>query len=105
MASQHLQPPPPSTLDFRTPDEWPHWKRRFEQFYIASGLSTEGGEKQVSALLYCMGENTKETMRSTRITPDEKKYYQTVVDKSDVFLSRPNSIVAFRRRMKLSSSL
>ena len=44
----------------------------------------------MSALLYCMGEDTKETLRSTRITPDKKKYYQTVVDKSDVFLSRPN---------------
>ena len=59
----------------------------------------------MSALLYCMGEDTEETLRSTRITPNEKKYYQTVVDKYDAFLSGPNSIVAFRRRMKLSSSL
>ena len=67
MASLNLQPP--SALDFRTPDEWPHWKRRFEQFRIASGLSAEGGEKQVSELLYCMGEDMEETLRSTRITP------------------------------------
>ena len=67
MASLNLQPP--SALDLRTLDEWPHWKRRFEQFRIASGLSAEGGEKQVSELLYCMGEDMEETLRSTRITP------------------------------------
>ena len=42
MASVRLQPP--SSFDFKTPDEWPWWKRRFEQFRLASGLSAEDDE-------------------------------------------------------------
>ena len=85
---------PPSAFDFRTLDEWPHWKHRFEQFRIASGLSAEGGEKQVSALLYCMGEDVEETLRSTRITPDEKKHYQTVVDTSDAYFKVWQNVIS-----------
>ena len=34
-----LQPPQPFRFD--TSDEWPKWRRRFEQFCVASGLSKE----------------------------------------------------------------
>lgn len=37
----------------KDPDSWPRWKRCFQQF---PGLSKEPDEKQVSTLLYCMGE-------------------------------------------------
>ena len=37
---------------FRSPDERPHWKKRFQQFRLASGLSEDGNTKQVSTLLY-----------------------------------------------------
>ena len=53
MASIRLQPPSP--FDFRTPDEWPHWKQRFEQFHQASVLTAEDNSRQISTLLYCMG--------------------------------------------------
>ena len=55
MASLRLQPP--ASFDFKEPDAWQKWKRRFEQFRQASGLGAEGDEKQVSTLLYCMGED------------------------------------------------
>ena len=55
MTSLHLQPPGP--FDFKSPDGWLKWKRRFEQYRHASGLSSEGSEeRQVSTLLYCLGE-------------------------------------------------
>ena len=54
MADSRLVPPQP--FDFRKPDEWPRWLRRFEQYRVASGLSTEDEEKQVNTLLYCLGE-------------------------------------------------
>ena len=39
MAGIHFQPP--EKFDFKQPDEWPCWLKRFEQFQIASGLSEE----------------------------------------------------------------
>ena len=54
---------------------WPRWKRRFEQFSIASGLAAEATVKQVSTFLYCMGEEAEEGLLSTRITKAERKVY------------------------------
>ena len=49
MADSCLVPPQP--FDFRKPDEWPRWLRRFEQYRVASGLSTEDEEKQVNTVI------------------------------------------------------
>ena len=40
-----LSPPPPFPFD--SPDLWPKWKRRFEQYRIAAGLSKEREERLV----------------------------------------------------------
>ena len=40
----------PSPFNFQRPDEWTKWKRRFECFRSASGLSKESETQQVSAL-------------------------------------------------------
>ena len=45
----------PESFDFKRPDGWTKWKRRFEQFRHASNLALEGDLRQVSTLLYCMG--------------------------------------------------
>ena len=57
MASARLQPPEP--YDFKRPDDWPKWRRRFEQFRSASGLFKENEPQQVNTLLYCLGEDAK----------------------------------------------
>ena len=41
MATFRLQPPAP--FSFKSPDEWPKWKKSFEQFQAASGLNAEAG--------------------------------------------------------------
>jgi hypothetical protein len=43
----------PEPFDFKTPDEWPRWKERFQQFRDAAGLSEEAEPKKVNTLLYC----------------------------------------------------
>ena len=73
MASVRLQPP--AAFDFKQPDEWSRWKKRFNQFRIASGLSTEDDKQQVSRLLYCMGENADEILSSTNISEDDRQKY------------------------------
>ena len=39
MASRRLEPP--ALFPFSHPDEWPQWKRLFEQFKLVLGLSAE----------------------------------------------------------------
>ena len=53
MYNVSLQPLPP--FNFSSPDEWPKWRQRFEQFHVVSGLHKEDEETQVSTLLYCLG--------------------------------------------------
>jgi len=64
---------PPAAFNFRKPDEWPQWLKRFEQFQLASGLSKEKHEvKQISILLYCLGEEAESVLASTHITLEER---------------------------------
>ena len=52
----------------RGPHVRPKWKRRFQQFHLASGLAGDSEEKQVSTLLYCLGEGAEDRLASTTIS-------------------------------------
>ena len=77
MAQLNLLPPEP--FDFRNPDDWPRWKRRFEQYRVAAGLTADSEGKQVNALLYCLGEEAEAVLNSTNAGADDKAKYDTVV--------------------------
>lgn len=69
MANLRFQPPNP--FNFHKPDEWAKWKRQYEQFRMASGLANEGETRQVSTLLYCMGEEAEDVLTSTEISDEQ----------------------------------
>ena len=94
MTTVHLQPPQP--FDFSRPDEWCRWKRRFEQYRCASGLKGETEERQVSTLLYCLGETAEDTLNSTGISERERSTYNSVLTKFDDFF-RVRKNVIFER--------
>ena len=102
MASYNASLSPPAAFPFDTPDLWPKWKRRFEQYRVASGLSKEAEERQVSTLLYCLGEEAEDILVSTNISDDHRKQYEAVLLKFDNFFRvRKNVIierVKFNRR-------
>ena len=100
-----LQPPNP--FDFKRPDEWPKWKRRFEQYFHASGLAASKDEaRQVGTLLYCLGEEADNVLSSTNIFIEKRGKYSDVMTKlDDYFKVRKNVIfkqVRFNRRNQLS---
>ena len=78
MAQIRLQPPDP--FNFRNPDDWPRWKRRFEQFHEASGLSEAAAKRQISTFLYCLGEEAEAVLSSTNATAEERNDYDQVLD-------------------------
>ena len=82
-----------SRSHFKKPDEWHRWKRCFEQFHLASGLSTEGDERQISTLLYCLRQDAEEVLVPTGITTEERKTYKDDLEKFDQFFKvRKNTI-------------
>ena len=62
-AGIHLQSP--ESFNFQTPNEWPRWRKRFEQFRIASGLGSKSEDQQINTLLYCLGEESDDVLTST----------------------------------------
>ena len=89
-----LQPPNP--FAFNKPEEWSRWKSRFQQYRLASGLSEESGERQVSTLLYCMGESAEDILNMSDITVAQRADYTWVIEKFDQhFKVRKN--LAFER--------
>eukprot|EP00731_Ephydatia_muelleri_P036195 Em0214g1a len=62
-----------SSVDFTEADAWPRWKKRFEQFRVASGLCNEDESRQVSTLLYCLGEGAEEVLQATATSLEKAK--------------------------------
>ena len=96
MAEIRLQPPEP--FNFRNPDDWPRWKRRFQQFREASGLDESAETKQVSTFLYCLGEESEAVLTSTNATSEERKEYKKVVEKFDSYFQVRKNVIFERAR-------
>ena len=54
-------------FDFKRPDDWLRWKRRFTHYLHATGLEREDDAGKISTLLYCMGEDAEDVLTSTGI--------------------------------------
>ena len=91
MAEIRLQAPDP--FNFKTPDEWPKWRKRFEQFQVASALDGKAAAKQINTLLYCMGEKSEALLDSMNVTDEEKQDYAVVLAKFDVFFKFRSNII------------
>ena len=91
MANLHLKSP--SSFPFSCPDEWPSWKCHFEQFHLASGLSTKDNLREISALLYCMGEEAEEILNSTNTSNSDRKKYNRIIAKFDSFFKVRKNVI------------
>lgn len=103
MANIRLQPPDP--FNFRSPDDWPRWKRRFEQFRCASGLTQEDQRRQVSTLLYCLGEEAEDVLTSTNISAEARASYDSVLAKFDDFFQVRKNVIFERARFNRRNQL
>ena len=97
MAHLRLQP-----FNFRNPDDWPRWKRRFEQFREASSLTDDSARKQVNTLLY---EEADAVLSSTNVTAEERAVYETVLEKFDAFFQVRRNVIFERARFNQRNQL
>ena len=91
MATLTLQPPAP--FDFSQPDDWPQWIKRFEQYRVASGLSKDSETRQVSTLLYCLGDEAEDVLSSTNISEEDKANYGKVLEKLNGFFKVRKNVI------------
>ena len=92
---------PPGQFGFSKPDEWPKWKKRFQQYRSASGrLDAESEPRQVDTLLYCSGDSV---LSSTNISSGNRKKYDRVMEKFDGYFEVRRNIIFERARFNRRS--
>ena len=85
------QVPAPAHFNFRQPEEWSKWLRRFKRFIQASDLDKKTYEKQVNALVYAMGDEADDILKSFHLSEGDSKKYKTVKEKfNEYFIRRRN---------------
>ena len=86
--------PPPEQFDFKRPQEWPQWRKRFERYAALDELSKKEGEVQVSALVYALGPDAETVFDSlTFASEDDKKKLKEVLKKLDEYFAPKRNVI------------
>ena len=103
MACSSVRLQTPELFNFKSLDEWPRWRRHFLQFGDDSSLGEESDQKQISTLLYCMGESAEGVLSSTDNSADNRKAFQFIITKFDCFFRVRKNVMFERARFNCRS--
>ena len=92
---------PPEQFTFSRPQEWPKWIRRFERFRNATGLATKEETVQVNTLIYTMGDEADDILRTFRLSEEEKKVYTTVLNKFESHFVKRRNVIFERAKFNM----
>ena len=88
----------PESFIFSHPAEWSKWIRRFERFRVVSGIDQQSEEAQMNTMIYSMGNQADDTLRSFRLTDEDAKKYKVVEDKFDLHFVKKRNVIFERAR-------
>ena len=97
-ATFHGQVATPEPFTFSRPEEWSKWIRRFERFRIASGLASREDDVQVNTLIYAMGDQADDVLRSFALSDVDRRNYDTVKEKFDGYFIRRRNVIYERAK-------
>ena len=100
-AGATYQVSPPERFNFSRPEEWPKWARRFERFQKASGLEEKEDEVQVNTLIYAMGDDADDILRSFRLSVADINNYDTVKAKFEAHFVKKRNVIYERAKFNL----
>ena len=92
---------PPENFNFTNPQEWPKWIRRFERFRTATELSAKDEEVQVNTLIYSMGDDADDILRSFGLSDEDKKKYNTVRQRFDGHFVKKRNVIFERAKFNM----
>ena len=90
----------PESFNFACPKQWMKWIRRFECFRIASGLSAKD-KVQVNTLIYTMGDEADDILRSFNLSEDDYKRYDAVKSKFESHFDKRRNVINERARFNM----
>ena len=97
------QIPLPEKMDSKKPEDWKKWIERFECYRIAAGLDAKDENVQVNTLVYAMGGNANDVLRSFAIAADDLTYERVKGRFETHFVGRTNVVLErarFNRRVQ-----
>ena len=86
------------TLQFQKPRRLAVLEAPISAIREASGLDGSAETKQISTLLYCLGEEAEAVLASTNVTAAERKEYKKVLEKHDSFFEVRKNMIYERAR-------
>ena len=92
---------PPEQFTFSRPQEWSKWIRRFERFRSASGLNDKPEEVQVNTLIYTMGDEADDILRSFTLTEEDARVYATVKGKFESHFVKRRNVIFERAKFNM----
>jgi transposase InsO family protein len=93
---------PPDKFNFIKPAEWPEWQQRFTRYRMATKLGEEDAEVQISCLIYAMGSEAENILKSFVFEQeDDKKDYAIVLKKYDDYFVPKKNVIHERARFHL----
>ena len=98
VATATFQVATPEPFNFSRPEEWDKWIRRFERFRVASGLMSRDDHAQVNTLIYTMGDQADDVLRSLALSEEDRKTYSVVKEKFDSYFIRRRNVIYERAK-------
>ncbi|XP_071094558.1 uncharacterized protein [Haliotis cracherodii] len=93
-----FQVSPPDRFNFKQPDEWPKWIKRFARFRLASRLNTKDGNLQVSTLVYSMGEEAEDILATFRLNEQQVADFDVVKTHFENFFTVRRNVIFERAK-------
>ncbi|KAJ8872719.1 hypothetical protein PR048_026333 [Dryococelus australis] len=87
---------PPASFDFRRPEEWGSWFKRFQRYRLVSGLLEKSGEIHVKA---------EDIMNSFNLSDEESTSYEVVVKRFEAHFIPKRNVIYERAKFNLRSQL
>ena len=95
---------PPEKFDFRQPESWDKWFRRFDRYLQTSGFAAGDEKRQISSLIYAMGDEAEDILKTFCLSEADQKKYKVVTDKFRAhFITKRNIVyerAKFNRRIQ-----
>lgn len=92
---------PLENFSFTRPTEWPEWKQRFTRFQIATKLTGEDEEIQISSLIYAMGPQAEGIFKSFAFSNGDERKYKKVMEKFDKYFVPKKNVIHERAKFHI----
>ena len=96
---------PPEPFKFDQPTTWPEWKERFLRFRLATKLHKEDSDVQLSSLIYAMGRQAEQVLKSFNLTSAQQAEFDTVITKLDSYFVPKRNIICQRTKFYQRSQM